>query len=277
MTDPGPAGRRRILAAIDFSPASVSVVAAAVALARRTRGAIEVLFVYPCGPPARAARRRSAEGVSAEVTEDVEGLLEPARAAGIPVRVCLRVGDPAREIEEEIRRTRPDVAVLGTHGARGFRRRALRSVAAEVMHAAVCPVVTIAQRKMPPAAGSPRDEVVCAVALAESSPRTIAYAAELAAGLHAQLTLVHVLGPGARRRRDAEARLHAAAAAAAHGLPPAHVHEMVVSGRPARRILQIAARRDPAFVVVGAPRAKDAPESTSDVVVRGARWPVVTV
>ena len=274
MAEGGPRGRRRILAAIDFSPASVSVVAAAVALARRARGAIEVLFVFPSAPSARG-RRRAPAGVSHEVAHDIEGLLAPARAAGVPVRVCLRVGDPAREIEDEIRRTAPDVAVLGTHGACGFRRRALGSVASEVMHGAACPVVTITQRRMPPAPGSPRDEVVCAVALAESSPRTIAYAAELAAALGAQLTLVHVVGPG-ERRREAEARLHAAAAAAAHGLPPSRVHEMVVAGRPARRILQIAARRDPAFVVIGAPRGGDA-ESTSDVVARGARWLVVTV
>jgi len=145
MTEPVATPRRRILAAIDFSPASVGVVAAAVALAGNSGGALEVLFVLPHGGASRSPGRRVPETVSPEVTDDVEALLVPARAAGIPVRVCLRVGRPAGEILDELRHARPDLAVLGTHGHRGDRRRALGAVASEVLQEAPCPVVTIAQ------------------------------------------------------------------------------------------------------------------------------------
>jgi nucleotide-binding universal stress UspA family protein len=139
-----PPPRRRILAAIDFSPASVGVVAAAVSLARDSAGAIEVLFVLPSGAPSRTRGRRT-PAVDPVVTGDVEGLLEPARAAGIPVRVCLRVGRPAGEILDEIRHAVPDVALLATHSYGGSRRHTLGSVAAEVLREAPCAVVTIAQ------------------------------------------------------------------------------------------------------------------------------------
>ena len=143
MTEPVATPRRRILAAIDFSPESVGVVAAAVSLAGSCGGAIEVLFVLPYEAPSRARRTQAA--VDPVVTGDVEGLLAPARASGIPVRVCLRIGRPAGEILAEIRHAAPDVAVLGTHGHRGDRRRALGSVASEVLRESPCPVVTIAQ------------------------------------------------------------------------------------------------------------------------------------
>ena len=278
---PGPAAFRRILCAIDFSPASLTVIEAAVGLARLGGGAVCVLFVVPYEPPSHHERRHVPEGVSDAVTEDVEALLAPARTAGIAVRVCLRVGVPAREIEDEIRRTAPDVVVLGTHGRGGFRRRALGSVATEVLRRRSCPVVTVAQRKglRLPSGPPPRDGVLCAVALDESSPHTIAVAADLAFATGGRLTLVHVAGPGASRD-SAEARLHAAATLArAHGLPPARVEEMVVGGSPVRKILHAAARRDPAYLVVGAhPASADAPAgATGDAVVRGARWPVLTV
>ena len=107
---------RRILCTIDFSPASVAVIAHAVALTRACRGELTVLFVVPYAPLTKAEPRRLPEGIDSAITEDIESLLGPARADGIAVRVCLKVGTPAHEIVEEARRIAADVVVVGTHG-----------------------------------------------------------------------------------------------------------------------------------------------------------------
>jgi nucleotide-binding universal stress UspA family protein len=276
---PTPAAPRHILCAIDFSPASPGTIAGAVALARACRGEITVLFVVPYAAPTKADRARLPAGVDSAVAEDVEALLEPARAAGIPVRVCLKVGNPAREILAELRRTAPDVVVMGAHGRGGLKRRVLGSVTAEVLRAAPCPVITIGHRPGEPAPPSADGGIVCAVRLSPYSPRTVAWACELARTTGARLTFVHAAGRRPGGVAEAAARLHAAGtAAAAHGIPPERVEEVVVGGVPARAILRVAAERRPALLVVGGESAGgERPAATADAVIRGARCAVAAV
>jgi len=274
--EPGPL--RRILCSIDFSEASVAAVAEAVALARACRGEITVLFVIPYAAPSRGDRPQVPAGVSSAVTEDVEALLEPARAAGIPVRVCLKAGRPAHEIIETVRRTAPDVIVMGTHGRGGLKRRVLGSVTTEVLRHATCPVLTVGWRRPDPALPAPvrSDAVVCAVGLSPSSPRTLAHACEVARATGAGLTLLHVLEDRATDMREACRRLHALAAA--HGRPEDRIEEVVVPGVPARQILRMAAARRAALVVVGGESLSDRglSGSTADQVIRRAPCAVLT-
>lgn len=280
---PRPAPLRRILCTIDFSEASVAAVAEAVALARACRGEITVLFVLPYAAPSRAdaLNPQVPAGVSSAVTEDVEALLEPARAAGIQVRVCLKAGRPAHEILEVVRRTNPDVIVMGTHGRGGLKRWALGSVTHEVLRNAACPVLTVAHRWRNPAVhvAARSHAVVCAVGLSPSSPRTVVHACQVARATGASLTLLHVLEGHAMMTdmREAGRRLHALTAA--HGLPGDRIEEVVVAGVPARQILNIAAARNAALVVVGGESLSDRVlfGSTPDQVIRGAQSAVLTV
>jgi nucleotide-binding universal stress UspA family protein len=276
---PEPGRMRRILCTIDFSEASVAAVAEAVILARACRGEITVLFVLPYGAPSRADGRDVPEGISSAVAEDVETLLEPAREAGIPVRVCLKAGRPAHEILETVRRTTPDVIVMGTHGRGGFKRLALGSVTDEVLRSAACPVLTIRHRPQEAEHAAARgDAVVCAIGLSASSPRTVAHACEVARARGAHLTLLHVLEDDeATDMREACRRLHALAAA--HGRPGDRIEELVVAGVPARQILRIAAARRAGLVVMGGGPLSDRVwhGSTRDRVIRGAPCAVLTV
>jgi nucleotide-binding universal stress UspA family protein len=277
---PQPSALRRILCTIDFSQASVAAVAEAVSLARACRGEITVLFVIPYAAPSRSDRPKVPSGVSSAVTEDVEALLEPARAAGIPVRVCLKAGRPAHEILETVRRNAPDVIVMGTHGRGGFKRWALGSVADEVLRNAACPVLTIRHRPQEGAApASARSgAVVCAVSLSPSSPRTIAHACEVARATGAGLILLHVLEDRATDMREARRRLHELATA--HEPPPGdRIEEVVVAGVPAREILRMAAARRAALVVVGGESLSERARSgsTADQVIRRAACAVLTV
>jgi nucleotide-binding universal stress UspA family protein len=276
---PRPAPLRRILCTIDFSEASVAAVAEAVALAHLCRGEITVLFVIPYAAPSRTDRPQVPAGVSSAVTEDIETLLAPARAAGIPVRVCLKAGRPAHEILETVRRTTPDVIVMATHGRSGFKRWALGSVTDEVLRNAPCPVLTIGHRRREPAASvsARSDAVVCAVGLSPSSPRAVAYACEVARAMGARLTLLHVIEESATDMREACRRLHALAAA--HGLRGDQIEEVIVAGVPAREILGMAAARRAALVVLGGESLSDRVRlgSTPDQVIRGAQCAVLTV
>lgn len=275
---------RRILCPIDFSPASSRAVAEAVALARASRGEITILFVLPCAPPSRDDRPPISDELTSAVAKDVEALVEPARAVGIPVRVCLRVGDPAREILRNIERALPDIVVMGTHGLGGFKRWALGSVASEVLRGSRSPVLTVAGCEAEASATpvSPhRDSIVCAVSLSASSSRTIAVACAVARAMSARLTLVHVLAADdARLAREAAAKLHAAATlAAAYGLDAKRVEEAVVAGSTAREILRLSAARSAGMLVIGGHRLAPGtlPGSIPDEVIRGARCSVVTV
>ena len=276
-----PARLRRILCTIDFSEASVAAVAEAVALAHTCRGEITLLFVIPYVAPSRVQGQELPSGVSAAVTEDVEALLEPARAAGIPVRVCLKAGRPAHEILETARRTTPDVIVMGTHGRGGLKRWALGSVTDEVLRNAPCPVLAIRHRpssEAPLTASAPSNTVVCGVSLSLSSPRTVAYASEVARATGARLVLLHVIDHRATIDvRRSSGRLHALAAAA--GLSADRVEEVVVRGDPARQILRTAASRGVRLVVVGGENGSPGPriDSTLERVIRGARCAVLTV
>lgn len=275
----GPGPLRRILCTIDFSEASVAALAGAVALAQRCRGEITVLFVIPYATASPEDPPNVPAGVRAAVAEDIETLLQPARAAGIPVRVCLKAGRPAHEILETIRGTTPDVIVMGTHGRRGLKRWALGSVVDEVLRNATSPVLTIGPRGRGP--GTPvstrSDAIVCAVSLSASSPRTVAYACDIARATGARLTLLHVMEDATADTREACRHLHALAAA--HGQLGDGVEELVVAGVPARQILRLAAARRAALVVVGGERLPDHVRfgSTLDQVFRGARCGVLTV
>lgn len=266
---------RRILCTIDFSEASVAAVAQAVALARACRGEMTVLFVVPYVPPSRDERAGLPEGVISAVAEDVEALLGPARASGLAVRVCLRAGSPAQEILEAARRLAPDVIVMGTHGRGGVRRLVLGSVTAEVLRRAPCPVLTVGCRGPGPASG-PVGEIVCAVGLSASSPKTLGGALDIARATGAGLTLLHVLDRG-MDMREGSRRLRALAAA--HAQPGDRIEPVVVAGLAARQILRMAAARRAALVVVGGegPSDRGRNGSTTDQVIRRAPCAVLTV
>jgi nucleotide-binding universal stress UspA family protein len=84
------------------------------------------------GASARAAGQKGLDGLRAR-----------AKKAGVRVRTLLFEGIPHEEIVRAIRRTRPDVLVMGTHGRTGLARFFLGSVTARVIASASCPVLTV--------------------------------------------------------------------------------------------------------------------------------------
>jgi nucleotide-binding universal stress UspA family protein len=276
---------RHVLCPVDFSDVSRAAVDRAVALARPTGADITVLFVLPALLPVREAKSsRPSEraldvGVVSALTEDLEGLVWPARQAGLAVRARVRAGDCVAEILDQARATEADVVVMGTHGRSRLARFGLGSVAAEVLRKSPCPVLTVAGPSSARARSTARIEsILCALDLSERSAHTLAYAVSLARSTGAALTLIHVLEgmrlPRARSQACAEARQRLHAAGLTAGMPGGALEEVAVCGRPYRAIVRLAHARPVDLIVMGTGGDE---RSIAGRVVRRSPAPVLTV
>jgi len=69
------------------------------------------------------------------------------RQSGIKARWRLEVGVPFEEIVKAAHEEGADMIVMGTHGRSGLNRLLLGSVAERVVRLALCPVLTVRQKK----------------------------------------------------------------------------------------------------------------------------------
>ncbi|HTE53745.1 MAG TPA: universal stress protein [Kofleriaceae bacterium] len=140
----------RILVPVDFSVCSLAALSHAAAMARPSRGSIDVLHVWPLAHPlaleALAASAgmtvvELAESEAAEALAAVMADLEDRGVAGPRGRV--ECGEPADVILRAARDGGYDLIVMGTHGHGGLADRVRGSVAEQVIRRAPCPVLTI--------------------------------------------------------------------------------------------------------------------------------------
>jgi nucleotide-binding universal stress UspA family protein len=131
-------GFRRILAAVDFSPPTAEVLAAAGAFARAWQARLVLLHVLPL-------REMDTGGAQAELDASVP----PALTDLVDERRVTRSLAAELGIVEEARQAGADLIVVGTHGRTGLPHIRLGSVAARVVENAPVPVLAV---RMPPAA-----------------------------------------------------------------------------------------------------------------------------
>lgn len=144
---------RQIVYATDFSRASGKAFSTAVALARAGRGRLTIVHVMtPIVPVAgegyllpqtyqqiEQSARKAAQGY-------LTRLVARAREAGVRAESVLRTGIPHTRIVGIARARGADLLVIGTHGRTGLARLFLGSVAARILAAATCPVLTVRGR-----------------------------------------------------------------------------------------------------------------------------------
>jgi nucleotide-binding universal stress UspA family protein len=140
----------RVLAPVDLSEGSDTVLATARLCAARFDAAVEVLFAF--APPAFAYDEVAQQAVGpAYVVEDLERgaredlvrLVEDFPWNGVHATARFEEGDPAQVILE--REGEHDLVVMGTHGRTGFARAILGSQAYRVIKGAVGPVLAVPQ------------------------------------------------------------------------------------------------------------------------------------
>jgi nucleotide-binding universal stress UspA family protein len=141
---------RLILHPTDFSPGARPAFRRALAVARRERARlvlVHVLEPITFGDETYLLQElKLRERAEAAARRGFDRLRAAARRAGVTAGVALLDGNPARQIVALARKRRAALIVMGTHGRTGLRRLILGSVAARVIAAAPCPVLTVRAR-----------------------------------------------------------------------------------------------------------------------------------
>lgn len=151
---------KTILAAIDFSPVSRRVVAAAAWLAKADRAAVVLVHVIPT-PPVIANDLVPLAGPAFVITDDMlkagarhlRRLARTLEARGVKTDVVCVTGHPAISVLAEARKRHASCLVLGSHGHGAIYDLVIGSTASGVLKRASCPVLVVpAAPKRPRAA-----------------------------------------------------------------------------------------------------------------------------
>lgn len=300
---------RRILCPIDFSDFSRRALDHAVAIAKWYDSTITLLHVSPIVPLAAYA---PGSGVvpSANLTpEEREALLASmkqlaATAASPDVRFDYKLaeGGTAAQIVNAAETLSNDLIVLGTHGRSGFERMLLGSVTEKVLRKAPCPVLTV-PRSAPdavPGAAVQFKRILCALDFSDCSMRALNFAVSLAQEADASLTVVHVIEVPpdvvdangmlvggavniddyiASAQAERQTRLQAAVPDTVRAY--CKVETMLLTGKPYREVLRVAAEHASDLIVLGVHGRGPVDllffGSTTQQVVRSATCPVLTL
>jgi nucleotide-binding universal stress UspA family protein len=144
---------RNILVATDFSSASRPAFRRALELARDNASALWIAHVAaapgPLSPDGYVLPRIYEEmelAIRTDAQKRLRTMLSRARKVGVRARALLLKGAPHEAIVRAARGHRADMVVMGTHGRTGVARFFVGSVAARVVAAATCPVLTVRGR-----------------------------------------------------------------------------------------------------------------------------------
>jgi len=134
----------RILVPLENSPADETILAHVRRLAKTLESSLLLIHVAD-GWVARNIRELDLKE-SEEMREDrayLERRAAELRADGLEVDAVLAAGDPAAEISDVAARERCDLIAMATHGHRGLNDVVRGSVASELRHRTMVPVLMV--------------------------------------------------------------------------------------------------------------------------------------
>jgi nucleotide-binding universal stress UspA family protein len=145
---------KRILVPLENSRTDEAIVAHVGALAKHCGSSLVLMHVAD----GFAARNMSALELreSEEIRKDrayLDATAAKLSSAGFTVEAVLASGDPAEEITAAATREHCDLIAMGTHGHRGVKDLIYGSVANEVRHKSMVPVLLVRER--PGGGGTP--------------------------------------------------------------------------------------------------------------------------
>jgi nucleotide-binding universal stress UspA family protein len=280
----------KILFLTDFSEASNSAQAYALAMAREHAASVEILHVLtPVIPESCPEAIKADEDLADSAMQDLQ----------------LRFGNLATEtvmshepnvwaaVRQAIEKNRIDLLVLGTHGRTGAPRLLLGSVAEQIFRCSPIPVLTVGPKcHGVKAADISFNRVLFCSDFSPESKAAAAYALSLAQERHMQLIAIHVMPRRVDGTRNEESQFEESVAEAISQLyqlvPVDSVYnppEVAVEyGEPAERIVKAASERDVDLIVMGIRgaaghlgAATHLERVTAHQVVAHAHCPVLTV
>ena len=140
---------RTILAAVDFSEVSKTVVEQAALLAEAFSAELTLIHVaapnpdfvgYEAGP--QHVRDARAKDLRSE-HRDIQALADGLRERSVSARALMIQGPTVEKILEEAEQLRADTIVIGSHGHGALHRVLLGSVSEGVVRGARCPVLVV--------------------------------------------------------------------------------------------------------------------------------------
>jgi len=149
---------RKILALIDFSDVTSAVLTTTINVARAFNAKLVLLHVATPEADREAHRERkdvSRHAVAAEMRRNHRALhimeLQCRKlgvaATALLVRGTSMGGNPIPKIMREVRKIKPDLIVVGSHGHKALCELLVGSVTAAVIRKAPCPVLLVPSRE----------------------------------------------------------------------------------------------------------------------------------
>lgn len=145
---------RRILAAVDDSPAALRAARAATDLAAGWHARLRLVTVTADHTVGALLDTATPDGGGARRVEEagralLRHLAETARAEGVEADAVQLAGEPFREILDQAQSWNADLIVVGRSDRRGPSSPYLGSLAARVLEFADCPVLVVPRRPRP--------------------------------------------------------------------------------------------------------------------------------
>ena len=129
---------QKILAPVDFSPASRNGLKHAVRFAQEFGAELTLLYVSEPTPAATfVAAKKELRAFATEVCDE----------SVANIRWKIRVGVPSHEIVEAAKESDADLIVIATHGYTGWKHFCIGSTAERVVRAAPCPVLVVREKE----------------------------------------------------------------------------------------------------------------------------------
>jgi nucleotide-binding universal stress UspA family protein len=143
---------KKILAPIDFSPASKNALKYALRFAEEFGGDLTLLYVLEPAPTTSYMAIPGAttffEGDFATAEKNLRSLIASVRNGKIEQpRWKLRAGIPSHEIVEAAKEMDVDLIIVATHGYTGWKHFCIGSTAERVVRAAPCPVLVVREKE----------------------------------------------------------------------------------------------------------------------------------
>ena len=249
-----PTTLQNILAAIDFSSASLTATRYALSIARQYGATLYLTHIARDAADTDHAWREGQR-----LTTD---LLISGELRGVAHKLLVGHGEIWDGLAPIVRENNIDMIVVGTHGRSGLAKMLLGSVAERIFRQAPCPVLTVGPNSPEPGSRGGIKKILYATDFTPQSLGAADYAFSLAQRYQANLTLLHVIAaePGDATSRthlvqEAEGRLKNIIPSSAN---LQSVPECVVTfGAAGSGILAVATRTTPDLIVLGVTQPAD--------------------
>jgi nucleotide-binding universal stress UspA family protein len=184
----------KVLFATDFSSVTAGAFSYAVAITNRYQAKLVVAHVINLESfelLEDESIRLLIEQGRTEAIRKINQLLEPLHLSQDRYEVVVSTGGITESLADIIEKHHIDIAVLGTHGRRAFKKLMMGSITEELFRTAPCPVLTVGPNVRTATSGGLR-HILYPVHFAPAFSEAAAYAVSLAERYGADLTVMNV-------------------------------------------------------------------------------------